>query len=147
MALTAARPGELASAPVGAFDPKAGTLTLFGKMGRRTVPVSTEFVKFFKECARGKTAAAPLVARDDQSAWHRFAWRDAMQEAVKAALLPGDAVLYSMRHAAISEMLTAGLDPLSVARLAGTSVEMISKHYGHLAQEHVRKQLEGVRVL
>jgi site-specific recombinase XerD len=70
-----------------------------------------------------------------------------MQDAVKAAKLPGDAVLYSIRHAAISEMLSAGLDPLSVARLAGTSVEMISKHYGHLVQDHVRKQLAQVRVL
>ena len=44
-------------------------------------------------------------------------------------------------------MFTAGLDPLSVARLAGTSVTMISKHYGHLVQDHVRAQLAQVKVL
>ena len=45
-----------------------------------------------------------------------------MRLAVNRARLPPDIVLYSLRHAAISEMLTSGLDPLSVAKLAGTSV-------------------------
>jgi integrase len=147
IALTGSRPGEVATLTVEAFDARAGTLTLSGKTGRRTVPISPEAVAFFKGCAKSKTPAASLVARDDNSAWHRFAWRDAMQEAVKTARLPSDVVLYSIRHAAISEMLTAGIDPLSVARLAGTSVAMISKHYGHLVQDHVRQQLAAVKVL
>jgi site-specific recombinase XerD len=147
VAMTAARPGEIATALVGGFDPKAGTLTLSGKTGRRTIPLSPDAATFFKEQSRGKTPGAPLIARDNGAAWDRFVWRDAMREAVTAAKLPDDVVLYSVRHAAISEMLVSGMDLLSVARIAGTSVQMISKHYGHLVQDHVRAQLAAVKVL
>jgi integrase len=147
IALTAARPGEIAGALMRDFDPKAGTLALDGKTGRRSVPLSPDAVKFFKECAGTRPADAPLVCRQDGAAWYRKAWSDAMHEAVTAAKLPDDVVLYLIRHAAISEMLTAGMDPLSVARLAGTSVNIISKHYGHLIQDHVRAQLAAVKVL
>lgn len=147
IALTGARPGELATATVGGFDPRAGTLALSGKTGRRTIPLSVAATAFFKSVSSDRAAADPLMVRQDGAAWHRFAWRDALREAVTAARLPDDVVLYSLRHAAISEMLTAGLDPLSVARLAGTSVTMISKHYGHLVQDHIRAQLSAVKVL
>ena len=147
IALTGARPGEIANATVGGFDPRAGTLVLSGKTGRRTIPLSAEATAYFKSTVSDRKRSDPLMAREDGSAWHRFAWRDGMRVAVAAARLPDDVVLYSIRHAAISEMLTAGLDPLSVARLAGTSVTMISKHYGHLVQDHIRAQLSSVKVL
>lgn len=147
IALTAARPGEIAKTAVADFDSRAGTLALSGKTGRRTIPLSPDAVKFFREQAKGKEAGAMLIDRGNGVAWDRFAWRDEMQIAVSAAKLPDDVVLYSVRHAAISELLRSGLDPLSVARLAGTSVAMISKHYGHLVQDHVREMLAEVKVL
>lgn len=147
IALTAARPGEITKARVEDFDARTATLTLEGKTERRTVPLSPDAVGFFKEYAGGKTPSAPLVARADGSLWDRFAWRGEMQAAVKKAGLPGDVVLYSIRHAAISELIVGGLDTLSVARLAGTSVQMIQENYGHLVQDHVRSQLAKVKVL
>lgn len=147
VALTAARPGEIATSAVGALDRRARTLTLAGKTGRRTVPLSPDAFTFLAACAKSRAKDDPILVRQNGSAWDRFAWRKEMQLAVNRARLPPDVVLYSLRHAAISEMLTSGLDPLSVARLAGTSVLMISKHYGHLVQDHVRAKLARVKVL
>jgi integrase len=43
--------------------------------------------------------------------------------------------LYSFRHLWISEMLMAGVDVLLVARMAGTSVAMIDRVYGHFRNQ------------
>ena len=50
---------------------------------------------------------------------------------------------YSLRHAAISELLVSGMDMHTVAKIAGTSTDMIDKHYGHLCIERTRKQLDA----
>jgi hypothetical protein len=40
-----------------------------------------------------------------------------------------------LRHLWISEMLIAGVDVLLVARMAGTSVAMIARVYGHFRNQ------------
>lgn len=144
--LTAARPGEIAAARVADLD-GAGLLTLQGKTGRRTIPLSPAALKHLVACAGKRPADAPLVTRDDGTAWRRDQWRDAMQETRKAAGLDEDVVLYTLRHAAITEMLVGGLDPLTVARIAGTSVAMIQKHYGHLVKDGIVAKLAAVKMV
>lgn len=144
--LTAARPGEIAAAKVGDLD-KTGLLTLEGKTGRRTIPLSPAALNHLIECAGKRKAEEPLIARDDGQAWTRYYWRDATQEARAAANLPDDVVLYNLRHVAISEMLVTGIDPMQVARIAGTSVNMIQKHYGHVVKDQIVPLLAKVRVL
>ena len=51
------------------------------------------------------------------------------------AELPPKATTYSIRHSTITDLIHAGVDSLTVAQLAGTSVAMIEKHYGHLLQK------------
>ena len=68
-------------------------------------------------------------------------------ETRKRAELPEDVVLYSLRHVAISEMLVGGLDPMTVARIAGTSVAMIQRHYGHLLKDKIVAKLARVKML
>jgi integrase len=145
--LTAARPGEIAAATVGDFDRKAGTLALQGKTGRRLVSLSSAAIKFFTEAAKGKIGNAPLVARADGSAWNKDGWKKIFGRAVKAANLPQDVVLYSVRHTAISEMICSGIDSFVVARLAGTSTAMIDKHYGHLRHDRTRAKLDAATML
>jgi integrase len=55
--------------------------------------------------------------------------------------------MYSLRHTAISEMIANGMDSFVVARLAGTSTEMIDKHYGHLRHDKTRAKLDAVAIL
>ncbi|QID17832.1 tyrosine-type recombinase/integrase [Nitrogeniibacter mangrovi] len=144
---TGARPGELANCYVGDFD-KAGVLTLDGKTGRRTVPVSPEAAKLLAASAGTRPDDEALLVRADGKAWTRFDWRDGIQDARTTAALGDDVVAYTLRHVAITEMIVSGgIDPLSVARLAGTSVAMIERHYGHLRKDKVAAQLAKVKVL
>lgn len=145
MLLTGCRPGELAGCVVGDLDP-AGLLTVTGKTGRRTIPLSPKALTLLRSAAGKRDDDDPLLARSGV-AWTRFEWRDAFQEARKAAGLPETVVMYSLRHVAISEMLVSGMDPMTVSKIAGTSIEMISRHYGHLIRERVVAQLAKVKAL
>lgn len=144
--LTAARPGELSAADVADLDRKQGTLTLQGKTNRRTVSLSTAAAKFLVEITRNRLPTAPLLPRGDGARYDRFTWRDEFRQAAEDAGLPEDVVLYSLRHAAISEMLIGGVNPSTVAKLAGTSTAMIDRHYGHLIHDHTRAKLDAVNM-
>lgn len=144
--LTAARPGELARATVGNLDP-AGLLTLEGKTGRRIIPLSPNALKHLTSCAGERPLNDPLLTRTDGKAWTRFDWRDEMADARKASGLPDNIVLYHVRHAAITEFVVGGIDLLTAARLAGTSVAMIQRHYGHLAKEGVVDKLARIKMV
>jgi integrase len=151
MLLTGARPGELAKLTVADFNKKDGSIrinsTSHGKTGFREASLSTAARQFFTEQAKGKLPAAVLLPRSDGTQWNKDSWKDLFKEAVKAAKLPEKTVMYSLRHTAISEMVMSGMDSLMVARLAGTSVTMIDKHYGHLRHDVTRARLDAVQML
>lgn len=143
--MTGARPGELASLKVG--DLRGDELTLRGKTGQRKIQVSTPARALFVAAAGKRAKDAPLLARADGAAWDRFYWRDKFRDAVARAKLPPDVVLYTCRHTAITRMLTTGkMDPLTVARVTGTSVAMIDRHYGHLLQKRAAKAMRVLAV-
>ena len=145
--LTGARPGELAKAAVAHFDKAQSTLALEGKTGFRVVTLSTAAATFFAEQAKDKIANAPLLATAYGQAWTKDAWKKVFREAVTAAKLPGEIVMYSLRHTAISEMIASGMDSFVVAKLAGTSTAMIDKHYGHLRHDSTRARLDAVQMI
>jgi integrase len=147
MLLTAARPGELAAADVADFDATQGTLVLDGKTGRRLVSLSTGATEFFRERARGAIAKAPLLRRAAGQRWAKDGWKKTFKTAARVAGLPDDVVLYSLRHAAISEFIAGGMDSFLVARLAGTSTAMIDKHYGHLRHDRTRAAMDAVKMV
>ena len=145
--LTALRPGELAAANAGDFDKAQGTLNIRkSKTVLRIVPLSTAAVKFFGELTRERIGAHPLVADAFGARWDKDKWKKPFKAAAKAAELPPDAVLYSLRHAAISELLIGGMEIHTVAKIAGTSSDMIDKHYGHLCTARTRRQLDAVNL-
>ncbi len=145
--LTAVRPGEIANANAGDFDKSQGTLALTGKVGTRVVTLSSAATIFFAAQARNKLPAAPLLTDAFGNRWGKDGWKKRFKEAARAAGLPGDVVLYTLRHTAISEMIAGGMDSFVVARLAGTSTTMIDKHYGHLRHDRTRSRLDQVALL
>jgi integrase len=141
--LTALRPGELAAADACDFDKTHGTLNIRkSKTEARIVPLSTSAAKFFSELTRNRIGAHPLVVDAFGARWDKDKWKKPFKAASKMAKLPVGAVVYSLRHAAISELLIGGMDVHAVAKVAGTSTDMIDKHYGHLCIERTRKQLD-----
>lgn len=145
--LTLARPGELARAKVSDFDPKAGTLRLNGKTGERTIPLSSQALVFFKKHSKNKLPSAPLITSETGGHWNKDAWKRPFRVAAKESGLPNDIVMYSLRHAAISEAMTSGIGAFTVAKIAGTSTKMIDDNYGHLQHEITKSLLDEMRVL
>lgn len=145
--LTGVRPGEIANASVGDFSKPQGTLTLTGKTGTRTVTLSTAAVAFLAEQAKDKLPAAPLLSDAFGQRWNKDAWKKRFREACRAAKLPEDVVMYTLRHVAISELIAGGMDSFVVAKLTGTSTTMIDKHYGHLRHEQTRARLDAVAMV
>jgi len=151
VALTGARAGELVCATVSQFDPRTRAMTFRGKTGERTVPLSPAAVALFKRLAANRASEARLFVRDDGTPWPHSGWDALVRDAARAATLPAQpgsgTCLYTLRHSFITEALLGGLSTLEVARLVGTSVTMIEKHYGHLAGNAARRRLAAVDML
>jgi integrase len=145
--LTGARPGEISEVKLADFDKSQGTLVLQGKTGRRIVSLSTSAVKFFIECCKGKIGNTLIFTRSDGMQWKKDFWKKLFKKAVQQAGLPDDIVLYSLRHCAISEMISGGVDSFLVAKLTGTSTAMIDQHYGHLRHDKTREKLDAAQLL
>jgi site-specific recombinase XerD len=142
------RPGEVAVLKVEHLKVRQRTLEIpTGKTEFRVIPLPSMAFEHFKECAKGKLPGAWLVARADGSQWKKEAWRDEVKAAARKAKLPRATVAYTLRHSVITDLVTGGLDLFTVAKLAGTSVLMIEKHYGHLQREHARSALEKLALV
>ncbi|MGH8074947.1 MAG: tyrosine-type recombinase/integrase [Lysobacter sp.] len=142
--LTGARAGELTKATRRQFDHRTGSMTFTGKTGPRTVPLSPPAVDLFLRLSRSKLPNANLFTRDDGKPWGVSDWDKLVRNAATEAKLPAGVCLYTLRHSFITEAITGGLSPLEVARLVGTSLAMIDKHYGHLAHTAARERLAQV---
>jgi integrase len=146
-ALTGARAGELTAAICSQFDGRIKTITFDGKTGPRTVLLSAAALRLFKRLAKGKATTAPLLTRDDGKPWAHSDWDGLVRDAAAKAKLPKGTCLYTLRHSFITQAITDGMTTLDVARLCGTSVGMIEKHYGHLVASSARARLAAVTML
>ena len=137
------RPGELAGLRVEYLAAAQQALEIpTGKTERRLIPLASEVLAHFKACAKGKLPRAWLIARADGSQWKKEAWRDEIKAAARKSKLPPATVAYTLRHSVITDLVVGGLDLFTVAKISGTSVLMIEKHYGHLNSKHARAALE-----
>jgi integrase len=143
LSLVPLRPGALAALTVAGFDRRLGTLAI-GKDkagGERRIRLPPETASFFADCARDKLPAAPLFSRADGKAWDKDGWKKPVKAAAAAAGLPANVTAYTLRHSVITDLIGENLDVLTVARLSGTSIAMIERHYGHLRAEHAAAAL------
>lgn len=144
------RPGALAACTVADFNGKTSTLAIRHDKAAagRSIPLSPEAAAILRQQAKRKLPAAPLVAYADGSAWFSMRWHRAIQEALTTIHedpdkedLPKGACAYTLRHSTITDLIVGGLDLLTVARIAGTSLAMIDKHYGHLRSKRATEAL------
>lgn len=138
------RPGAMAALDARDYNSKTKTLRIGkDKAGAdRRVVLPPQAAALFDGLVKGKLPGAPLFTRADGKRWNSHDWKRPVKAAVDAAGLPAAAVSYSLRHSTITDLVTSGLDLLTVAQISGTSVAMIEKHYGHLAQAHATAALE-----
>ena len=143
LSLTPLRPGAMAALTVSSYDKRLKTLNIGkDKAGAdRILPLPAETAAFFSEQCKDKLPSAPLLCRQDGKKWDKDAWKYVIKTALAKANLPTEATIYTLRHSVITDLVVGGLDILTVAKLSGTSVAMIEKHYGHLRQEHAKTAL------
>jgi integrase len=104
----------------------------------RTVYLSPCLQTLTKIASRGRVAG-PVFQAESGRAWKYSDMRLRFQRLRKKTKISPKCVLYSFRHTWVTEALTAGVDVATVAEMAGTSIQMIDRHYGHLNQQ--RKHL------
>ncbi|HEY2345631.1 MAG TPA: tyrosine-type recombinase/integrase [Xanthomonadaceae bacterium] len=140
------RPGALAGLTVGDFDKRRKELVVGkDKQGAdRRILVPDMVGTLLTDQSKNKLPAAPLFARADGKAWDKDSWKYPIKDAAKAAGLPVATTAYTLRHSAITDLVTGGLDLLTVAILSGTSWKMIQDHYGHLQQERAAAALAAL---
>lgn len=140
------RPGALAGLTVGDFDKRRKELVI-GKDkhgAHRRILVPDVLAVLLVEQSKNKLPAAPLFARANGKAWDKDAWKYPIKDAADTAGLPDATTAYTLRHSAITDLVTGGLDLLTVATLSGTSWKMIQDHYGHLQQKRAAAALSGL---
>lgn len=152
--LTGARPIELARATVADYDPATGALTLYSFKGKSKEPRTREVPLralggaeiLIKSRCKGKLPAAPIFTRDDGKPWGHSDWDHLVREAREAAKIK-PLTAYDLRHTFITDALTGGVDGLTVARIVGTSLEMITRTYGKLLHDHAATAFSNLRLL
>jgi integrase len=149
LSLVPLRPGALATLDVKDYDHRLQELRVgkdkAGQERRMKLPAST--ADFFQTQTNGKIPEDPLFTQQNGKRWNKDAWKKPLKAAAKAARLPLTVTAYALRHSTITDLIAIHrLDTMTVARISGTSLVMIEKHYGHLLQGHAAKALEGLEL-
>lgn len=140
IALTGCRPGDPAALLRKDYDGRTGSVTFRTKTGARTIPVSPSAKALLDRLAKSKLPAARMFTNAGAE-WTPQAWAPMVKAAAAKAKLPDGVVAYTLRHGWITDAIVGGMDPVTVARLTGTSLEMISQTYGHLVHGAARDKL------
>lgn len=146
MSVLPLRPGALAALTVADFNPKLKTLRIGTDKtgGERWITVPKATADFLAEQAKSKLPGAPLIGTAGGEHWNKDRWKRPIRDAVTAAKLPPATTAYTLRHSVITDLVTGGLDLLTIAQISGTSVAMIEAHYGHLRQDHAAQALAAL---
>lgn len=149
---TGARTGELAACEVGdvLFRTKQ---VILGKHKRsktqrtptiRHITLNDEALEIFRKHCEGKELTDKVFLNSDRRPWSgsmlpkRFERVKEVATVKKIGEVRDEITIYSFRDLWISEMLMAGNDVSTVARMAGTSIAMIERVYGHFRNEHLQ---------
>ncbi len=143
--LTGCRYSELTRLTMDDFHPDAGTVHIrISKSGKpRHVVLTAEGQQFFSRQCLGRDPANLLLTRFNGKAWKRTEQQRPMKAACKAAQIAG-ANFHALRHTYASRLVMKGV-PLSViaAQLGHATINMVEKHYGHLAPSYVAETVRA----
>lgn len=150
---TGARTHELAQCEVGDVLFRTGQVVL-GKHKRsrtqrtpsvRHITLNAETLAIFERLCQGKHPTDKVFANSDRRHWRQRALPYRFERVKEVAALEGigkirsHITIYDFRHLWISEALMAGNDVATVARMAGTSIAMIERVYGHFRNDHLQE--------
>ncbi len=145
--LTGARYGELCKLKAGDLDRNTGLLNIpQGKTGQRAFPLTNTTKAFFTEMAKNKLPDAPLLTRNGADPWRKSDQTKPMRACAQNAGLPNSVVFYTLRHSFIADLIDQNMNVFDIAKITGTSIEMIEKHYGKLYKDRVVEVLDRLSI-
>jgi hypothetical protein len=147
VALTGCRPGDPSLCLRSDYDGRTASVRFRSKDHDRKIPLSPAATALFDRLAKGRLPKAHLFTQDGKKVWTPTDWSELVRDAAARAGLPAGVTLYTLRHCWITDAIVGSMDLLTVAKLAGTSLAMIEKHYGHLVQGAARDKLAQVQFL
>jgi len=110
MALTGARPGDLAGARRSQYDARTKSVTFASKNALRTVPLPNAAVALFDRLAKDKLPSDFLFTRDDGKPWAHSDWDELVRAAAEKAGLPAGVCLYTLRHYSERRTMPSAID-------------------------------------
>jgi len=137
--LTGCRYSELARLVVEDFHPDAGTIHIrTSKSGKpRHVVLTAEGANLFARLCLGRGAHELLLTQSNGQPWRASSYTKRLPAACKAARIE-HANFHSLRHTYASRLVMRGVPlPVVAAQLGHSSINMVEKHYGHLAPSYV----------
>jgi integrase len=149
--LSGIRPGnEIRALTVGDFRAEDRTVTLrSGKTGGRVIWLNEEAVILLTQITAGRPADATLFVKDDGTPWgDANEWLRPLKAAaarIGLSTARGGVCLYTARHSHISQALVSDhrMPVQMLAENAGTSVEMIERHYGKFLNSDRKRMIEA----
>ena len=164
------RPGALAALRVKDFiaSKKELTVPIDKANSERTIALPEQVAAFFQDQCANKTPLAFIFTKDDRP-WTKDRWKvpfkvaaikagvcliqRAPKEVKPSARMSKERIqlvqsctdtattIYGFRHSVITDLMNMNFPLLSIAQMAGTSVRMIEKNYGHLINRVTREAL------
>jgi integrase len=158
IALTAARPQEIAIAKTKDFNLFARKLVLRHRKGKgsewreRGFSLSNDAaLAFFKRVSASKLPETPLLTRSDGSSWYsqngNGLWVSALKKVRRDGEFDDRVTAYHFRHWSITDWLNAGIVTANVATIAGTSIDMIDSYYKKHVKGRVDAQLASMETV
>jgi integrase len=141
---TGARTSELLTVRVADFQRRSRQIVLSSHKRSETLKVpipraialSYEAFAIIQRRCDGRASVEPVFTQPRHGGqWDRHSVSERFCAIRERASVRRVITIYSFRHLWISEMLMAGVDVLLVARMAGTSVAMIERVYGHFRNQ------------
>lgn len=158
---TGARTTELAKARVRDYSPRSRQIILKEHKRSRTEHVPTPrhinltdtALNILDRLCEGRHPDEFIFQRPWGKPWSKKTLNTRLHSVQRLAVALGKEVranisIYDFRHLWISEALMAGVDVMTVAKMAGTSVRMIETVYGHFRSDHfaeAQRRLEEQR--
>lgn len=146
---TGARTSELAKARVGDFMRHSGMIVLRTHKRQMTMknPVSRRIqltgraLAIVEQRCEGRKANDPIFTDPKGRAWNRYRLDYRFKKVRELAGVRDEITIYSFRHTWISRMVLGHVNIAVIAKMAGTSISMIEKVYGHFNGEDFKAAL------
>ena len=142
-ALSGFRVGEIIALSVGGF--KDGKIYVpKNKTKARNVAVSSAFGDLIKKLSAGRGAKEPIFLSPSGERWRDGEQYKQTKLAAAAAGLPSNVSVYDLRHTYITRSIQAGIAPIIVGRVCGTSLKMIEENYLNTQDKETRRLLDSL---